>query len=468
LTRTVLDTLVELETVRGLGIEMSEAALAANATDFGRLVQGKALAVVRPSSTDHLRELVAWASRHGHRLTPRGGGMSQSGQSVANGSVSVDMRHHSGIATPDAERRTVVCGSGATWRNVLEQTLRSRLAPRVSPLNLDLTVGGTLSAGGFGTTSHRNGVAVSKVTRAEVVLGTGEVVQCGPSTRRDVFDAVLGGAGRAGIISNVEIQLEPVPDALETSFLLYEDLDAMLADQTAIVASGCAFHLESFCSASIQGLRRGPSGRRLPLTHWLYGLHVTVTANAGAEATELVNGLRFTKRLHVEQEPDYAAFASRYDVRFEGMRATGAWEHAHPWYEALLPFDCAAAVVRRALEILPPFFGDGHRVLTVAETDHPAAMAFPERGPFAIFGVFPTGVPPVLRAPALAALAKVNEAVVEAGGKRYLSGWLFEMSTSAWQTHYGNTYGQLVEAQRRFDPNGVFRSMLAPLSHPQG
>jgi cytokinin dehydrogenase len=462
-TRTVLDTLVELETIRGLGVETSEGALAMNGADFGRLVQGKALAVVRPSSTDHVRELVAWARRHGHGLTPRGGGLSQSGQSVANDSVSVDMRDHCGVAAPDLERRTVGCGSGATWRKVLEQTLGSRLAPRVSPLNLDLTVGGTLSAGGFGTTSHRNGVAVSKVTTVEVVLGTGEVVQCGPTTRRDVFDTVLGGTGRAGIIGNVEIQLEPVPEAIETSFLLYEDLDAMLADQAVIVASGCALHLESFCSASIQGLRRGPSGRRVPLTHWLYGLHVTVAADASAEAAALPSGLRFDKRLHVEGETDYAAFAARYDVRFQGMRVSGAWEHAHPWYEALLPFDRAASVVRRALEILPPFFGDGHRVLTVADTDHPAAMAFPERGPVAIFGVFPVGIPPALREPALAALARVNEAVMEAGGKRYLSGWLFEMSTSAWQAHYGNAYGRLLEAQRRFDPDGVFRSMLAPL-----
>lgn len=463
MTRTVLGILAELEAVRGLGVDTSEAALAASATDFGRLVRGRALAIVRPRSSDHVREVVAWAARHNHKLTPRGGGMSQSGQAVANGSVSVDMRHHCEVAAPDLERRTVVCGAGATWRQVLEQTLRWRHAPRVSPLNLDLTVGGTLSAGGFGTTSHRNGVAVSKVAMAEVVLGTAEVVQCGPSTRRDVFDAVLGGAGRAGIISRVELELEPVPDALETSFLLYEDLDAMLADQAAIVSSGCALHLESFCSASIQGLRRGPSGRRQPLTHWLYGLHVTVAADAGAEARELVSGLRFTRRLHVEQEPDYAEFASRYDVRFEGMRATGAWEHAHPWYEALLPFERAAEVVRRALEILPPFFGDGHRVLTVAETDHPAAMAFPERGPAAIFGVFPVGIPPALREPALAAIARVNEAVLEAGGKRYLSGWLFEMSSSAWRAHYGNAYSQLVEAQRRLDPQGIFRSMLGPL-----
>jgi cytokinin dehydrogenase len=463
MTRTVLDTLAELEAIRGLGIETSETALAASASDFGRLVQGKALAVVHPTSTDHVRNVVAWARRHGHKLTPRGGGMSQSGQSVANVSVGVDMRRHSDVAAPDLERRTVVCGSGATWRSVLDRTLASRLAPRVAPLNLDLTVGGTLSAGGFGSTSHRNGIAASTVTTAEVVLGTGEVVRCSASTRRDVFDAVFAGTGRTGIICNVEIQLEPVPDALETVYLLYEDLDAMLADQIAIAASGRALHLESFCSASIQGVRRGLLGRRQPLSYWLYGLHVTVAANRGTTAADLLRGLRFTKQLHVEQETDYSAFASRYDVRFEGMRATGAWEHAHPWFEALLPLDSAAAVVRRALEILPPFFGDGHRVLILAETDHPAAMAFPRGRPVAIFGIFPVGIPPALREPALAALARLNEAVVEAGGKRYMSGWVFEMNTHAWQAHYGPAYGQLLKAQRTFDPDDVFRSMLAPL-----
>jgi cytokinin dehydrogenase len=463
MTRTVLDTLSELEGLSGLRIETSSSALTANASDFGRLVQGEALAVVYPRSTEHVRELVLWASRHGHKLTPRGSGMSQSGQSVANASVSVDMRDHREVATPDLERSTIVCSSGATWRSVLSRTLGSRLVPEVAPLNLDLTIGGTLSAGGFGSTSHRNGIAASRVKRAEVVLGTGEVVACGTNTRRDVFDAVFGGAGRVGIICNVELQLEPVPEALETIYLLYEDLEVMLADQLALVADGRALHLESFCSASIQGLRRGATGRRQPFSYWLYGLHVTIAANGPTRSAELLRGLRFAKQLHVEQEPDYAAFASRYDVRFEGMRATGAWEHAHPWFEALLPFDSAATVVRRALELLPPFFGDGHRVLLLAEMDHPAAIAFPERGPAVIFGVFPAGIPPALREPALDALAKLNEVVAEVGGKRYMSGWLLEPNTSAWQAHYGTTYSQLAEAQRTFDPDGVFRSMLDPL-----
>jgi cytokinin dehydrogenase len=119
--------------------------------------------------------------------------------------------------------------------------------------------------------------------------------------------------------------------------------------------------------------------------------------------------------------------------------------------------------VQRALAILPPFLGDGHRVLMLAKSDHPAAMALPERGPSVIFGIFPVGVPDALRETALNALQRVNELVLGAGGKRYLSGWLFDMNTQAWQAHYGNAYARVVEAQRACDPDGIFRSMLAQL-----
>lgn len=465
MTRLPPEALSELTKVRGLSVDTSESELASLGGDFGRLVQGRALAAVHPSTTEHLLAVVAWARRHGQKLTVRGGGMSQSGQSVANESVSVDMSRCTELGEPNLVARTIVCGAGATWRQVLNRTLPSRLAPAVAPLNLNLTVAGTLSAGGFGSSSHRNGLAASSIVSAEVVLGNGEVVRCSARTRRDVFDAVFGGVGRVGIIRAVEIPLEQVPETLRTYFLVYEDLETMLADQVAIVASGQAVHLESFCSASIQGLRRGPSGKRQPLTHWLYGLHVTIAAHEAAptSAKELFPGLRFSKQLHVEDETDYAAFASRYDVRFEGMRATGAWEQAHPWFEALLPFDNAAAVVRRALEILPPFIGDGHRLLLLGESDAPAAMAFPSGRPVVIFGVFPVGIPPAFRAPALAALASLNETVAAAGGKRYVSGWVFEMSSAAWQAHYGASYPGLLEARERLDPDRIFRSMLAPL-----
>jgi FAD/FMN-containing dehydrogenase len=48
--------------------------------------------------------------------------------------------------------------------------------PAVVPLNLDLTVGGTVSAGGIGATSHTHGPVVSNVSEITAVTGSGRSV----------------------------------------------------------------------------------------------------------------------------------------------------------------------------------------------------------------------------------------------------------------------------------------------------
>jgi cytokinin dehydrogenase len=452
-----------LEDAREAGVDLDAGAeaQAAGAVDFGHIARGRSLGVVRPTSARGVADAVAFARRRGLSLVPRGGAMSQSGQSVADEGLTLDLGGLRAVETPNRERLSVRCGAGATWREVLAATLPLGLTPKVAPLNLDLTLGGTLSAGGMGSSSHRHGLAVSNVVAGEVVLGTGDVVTCTPTRERRVYDAVLGGVGRCGVLTSVDIALEAAPPQLRTAFLLYEDLDALLADQLLLAGREGVLHLEAFCSASIQGLRRGsgPGARRQPLRHWLYGLHVT-TVSSGASPDGL-QGLRFARQLHVEDD-DVSPFMSRYDVRFESMRVMGAWAQPHPWFEVLLPADAAADIVRAAQE-LPAFLGDGHRLTIVADRDHPLSVAFPRRGPTVIFAVLPTGIPEPLLGPALGALGQLARRAADAGGKRYLSGWLFEMGRDAWKAHYEARHERLVALKNELDPSGVFRSRLPPL-----
>ncbi|HEY2512586.1 MAG TPA: FAD-binding protein [Polyangiaceae bacterium] len=447
----------------GVALDASPEAMGAGSSDFGHIARGRSLGVVRPGSARGVSEAIAFARRRGISLALRGGGMSQSGQSVAQDGLTLDLGEFRTVEQPNRARLAVRCGAGATWRQLLATTTPHGLVPRVAPLNLDLTIGGTLSAGGMGSSSHRHGLAVSNVLAAEVVLGTGDIVTCGPVQERPVYDAVLGGVGRCGVLTSVELALELAPAKVRTSFLLYEELDALLADQLTLAGRSGVLHLEAFCSASIQGLRRGPEGRRQPLRHWLYGLHVSTASSAGnAEPdSDLLDGLHHARVLHCEDD-DVGPFFSRYDVRFEGMRAMGAWAQPHPWFEVLLPAAAAADLVRAAQE-LPAFLGDGHRLTVVAERDHPLAVAFPGSGPTVIFAVLPTGVPEPLLKPALGAVGQLARRAADAGGKRYLSGWLFEMGPEAWKAHYEERYDRLVALKDEFDPANVFRSRLAPL-----
>jgi cytokinin dehydrogenase len=364
------------------------------------------------------------------------------------------------IYEPDLLRPSIRCGSGVTWRQLVAKLLPMGLAPVVVPLNLDLTVAGTLSAGGIGSTSHRFGPAVAHVIAIEVVTGRGECIWCGPKRERWIFDAVLGGVGRCGIITQIELALRPAASHVRTYYLAYDDLNVMLQDQSLLADADWAHHLEGFCAATIQGLRKGTTGRRGPFATWTFGMHVSVEHAEGAPpSTDAISCLRPTRQVHVEDDTA-AEFTARYEVRFEAMRTTGAWELAHPWLECILSVPAALEAIPRVLEILPPFFGDGHRLTWLASNDTPASWALPKRGPHVTFAVLPMGIPPAVHGQALNALRLVHELLVSTGGKRYLSGWLFEPGEDDWRRHHDDNYASLSAARAALDPNQVFESCL--------
>ena len=106
---------------------------------------------------------IAEVIRAGVPVTAWGRGHSTHGQSLVDGGVVVDMAGLSSVQR--VEPGYAVVDAGASWRTVLEATLPLGLTPPVLTDFLDLSVGGTLSLGGIGGTSHRHGAQVDFVNR---------------------------------------------------------------------------------------------------------------------------------------------------------------------------------------------------------------------------------------------------------------------------------------------------------------
>ncbi len=452
-----------LRAVAGLEVVDDDALRDAAALDFGGVARGTVRSLVRPATIDVVAALMSLANEEGWSLTPRGLGYSQSGQSIPADGISVEMSAFDEVHV-DPERRTARCGAAVTWRRLLGVTAPLGLAPEVMPLNLDLSIGGTLSAGGTGSTSHRYGMAVSSVDSLCVVTGSGETVVATPTQRRDVYDAVLGGAGRFGIVCSAELRLRAMQPVTRTFCLLYDDASTMLADQRALMTAPWCTHIEGFASAAVQGLKRGPTGRRAPFARWFYGLHVSselTPDRADPSAAECLAGLAHRELLHVE-DSDSADFAARYDLRFEVMRATGTWKQTHPWLECMLPYEAAVELLPDLVTRLPLFIGDGHRIMPIGDVPRPELLAMPDGRPTIAFAVLPVGIPPAFEKVALAALRDAHDRLLDAGGKRYLSGWLFEPDESAWRRHFGDLFDAWRSRKQQLDPRGVLRSRLWP------
>jgi cytokinin dehydrogenase len=212
------------------GLCRDSAALTRVSTDFGGMIRRRPDAVLVPRTAADIAAVI----RTGVPVTARGRGHSTHGQSLVDGGVLVDM---AGLGAVHRVRPGyAVVDGGASWRTVLEATLPLGVTPPVVPDFLDLSVGGTLSLGGIGGTSHRHGAQADTVLELEVVTGTGAVVTCPPGS--DLFQAVLGGLGQCGIITRATIKLLPAPVMVRRLKVRYPGTAALNAAQRELVLNG--------------------------------------------------------------------------------------------------------------------------------------------------------------------------------------------------------------------------------------
>jgi cytokinin dehydrogenase len=459
-TRWSDEDVAALVAATGASVRRDAATRAAFSEDFGHLIRAEPRAVVSPRSVDELASIVAYAGARKLPLCPRGRGYSQSGQSLSPDGLSLDLSRLDRVDAVEPDRREVHCEGGARLRELTAATLPHGLLPVVLPLNLDMSVGGLLSAGGIGANSHRFGPAVSQVTGADVVTTDGRILRCAESVEADLFSAILGGLGRCGIIARAALRLRPAPARVRTFHLVYGEIEPWLADQERIVRDGRAQYLEGMCWTGAKGFRGGSTGRSR--VQWLYGTQVAVEYDdTPPDQARLLADLSPWRVAHVDDESVHD-FITRYQPRFDGMQSSGAWQQMHPWLECLIPARRLAALLPAILEELPLSLGDGHRVLWLDASKRPPFFAAPDGTSTVCFAVLPTGVSHSEREQVVPSLGRVDHLLREAGGKRYLSGWLGFMDDDRWREHHGPAYDQWLALKRRFDPDGILRSALFP------
>jgi cytokinin dehydrogenase len=284
-------------------------ALVDAAEDFGHLVHHRPAAVLRAGSVDDVVRIVRHARRAGLPLVARGAGHTTYGQAQVDGGVVVDLRGLDGIQELTA--RTATVGAGGTWRTVVEHTAAAGLTPPVLPDYLDLTVGGTLSVGGISGSSFRFGAQIDNVDALLVVTKAGELVLCSDTEERDVFNAVLGGFGRGGIIVRATIRLGAAPNAVAVHRIPYADAPSMAAALRSFADNGAFDYVLGIITVAESG-----------------GWEPSIEAAVGADATiaPLPSGTECEVR-------SFADWVRRVDEPVAVLRELGLWAAPHPWLD---------------------------------------------------------------------------------------------------------------------------------------
>lgn len=296
------------------------------AQDYGDLVHHRPAAVLRPATATDISTVVQHASEHGMRVVPRGQGHSTGGQAQALEGVVIDMNQLNAIHEVRSDR--VIVDAGTKWSDVLHATLPRGLTPPVLTDYLELTVGGTLSAGGLGGASHHHGAQTDNVLGLEVVTTSGAIVSCGPDENREVFDAVRAGRGRNGIITRATLRLVPAPETVTWHKLCYDTVDQLVVDQQHLVTADALDYVE--------GQLKIRDGHRIAELE-------AVTFNGVSAGHGHLDGLAFSDA--DSQTAGYWDFVNRLATGEPLLRDAGLWDSPHPWCNLFLPSNAAAELL---------------------------------------------------------------------------------------------------------------------------
>jgi len=190
-------------------------------------------AVVFPETTDHVVGILKLANEHVFPVTARGGGVGYTGGAVpVNGGIVVGTDRMNKIIEISEENLYAVCQPGIRTIEIQEAVSKKGLIFPPDPASYkDSFIGGNIAENAGGMRTPKYGVTKHSVLGLEVVTATGEIINTGGKTVKNVvgFDLtglMCGSEGMLGIITEATLRLLPMPEATSTvraSFKTMED-----------------------------------------------------------------------------------------------------------------------------------------------------------------------------------------------------------------------------------------------------
>jgi len=188
-------------------------------------------AIVFVESTPQISDVMKLANAGGFKVVPRGSGTNLSGGTIPmeNCVVLVTVKMDQ-ILEIDPRNLTALVEPGVLTARIDEAANAHGLFYPPDPGSIKIsTIGGNVAENSGGLRGLKYGVTRDYVLGLEVVLPTGEVLQCGTKCVKDVAgysfkDLFIGSEGTLGIVTRILLKLLPRPAARRT---MLATLDAM-------------------------------------------------------------------------------------------------------------------------------------------------------------------------------------------------------------------------------------------------
>jgi FAD/FMN-containing dehydrogenase len=223
-----------LRTIVGATHVLTDGDLSAWEEDWRKRSRGKALAVVRPATTQEVAAVVKACAAAGTSLVPQGGNTGLVCGSTPDESgrqVVLSLTRMNAVRAMDPANLTMTVEAGCILQTLQETAEKDGF---LLPLSLaaegSCTIGGNLSTNAGGTQVVRYGNARELCLGLEVVTAQGEIWDGLTGLRKDntgydLRDLFIGSEGTLGVITAATIKLYPLPAARLTAWAAVPSMD---------------------------------------------------------------------------------------------------------------------------------------------------------------------------------------------------------------------------------------------------
>ena len=199
---------------------------ASHLIDQRRRYTGKALAVIKPATTDEVAAIVRLCDRYQVPMVPQGGNTGLvlgSVPDLSGNAVVLSLTRLNRVRAIDPTNNTMTVEAGCILQQIQQAAAE---AERLFPLSLasqgSCTIGGNLATNAGGTGVLRYGNTRELCLGLEVVTAQGEVMSSLRGLRKDntgydLRDLFIGAEGTLGIITAAVLKLFPQPRAQMTA-----------------------------------------------------------------------------------------------------------------------------------------------------------------------------------------------------------------------------------------------------------
>ena len=175
-------------------------------------------AIVWPTDTTEVAQVVELAAERGLELAVRGGGHSTAGHSVSDGGIVLDTSELKALEI-DTARRTAWAQTGLTAGELTGEAARHGLAVGFGDTG-SVGIGGITLGGGIGYLARTHGLTIDSLLAAELVTADGQTVHTDADTHPELFWAIRGGGGNFGVATRLHFQLHELDGVVGGMLLL--------------------------------------------------------------------------------------------------------------------------------------------------------------------------------------------------------------------------------------------------------